>query len=361
MARASVFPLPYPIDKTGWPLLDDTNLQQLVAKPCPLPYGKIPEGNEKGLKKRDWRHNKAFHIGEKYDGSLFSFAVENGTMYFWSRAASLTDIANQYYRGAMIALLTKFKRDPTAFKDNELWHGETITRRKHSSLEYDRVPVDFFISFDIQYKDTGAYMKPQEVASRSLELGYTTATILFDNLINGSDEKETDAHVIAERFMALVNRNELKSSLGGKMEGIILKCHEYTWPNGKVSDTKQKFVRDDFREKKIVKDDDKKFDVNSIGSAYDVAARFHKSFQRYKQLHPTITYKLNAESYQAISADLDNDLELEQKESICESLRHHEPLLSDAILWKKYKHAIMRSSRASLTMWLKESLKEPRF
>jgi hypothetical protein len=353
-AAAPVFPV-YPTDKTGWPVLDATGLQPLVAKHTTVPYGKIEEPDDVQKGKRDWVTNTNWYIQEKNDGSLFSCEVESGIMYFYSRAAPLTDITNQYYRGAMIALLTKFKRDPTAFNENEVLCGESMCRRKHSKLMYDKVPVDFFTPFNIILKDTKKWLSVTQLAARCAALGYTTVRLLHDNAAAALDERSCNAYAMVNILMAKINSNELMSALGGKMEGVILKCDEYVWPNGTVSAMKQKFVRDDFREKKS--SEEKKLllheqqGIFEIGTVYNVPARFHKALQRYRERNVDGKLTMSGALLAALKADLEIDLESEQKAVICAKLS--EDASQHEILYKKHKTAIMRASYADLPVWLK--------
>jgi hypothetical protein len=184
-------------------------------------------------------------VQEKYDGSQFSFMVEpveptpedplaqNGRLIMRSRGAEVfAETADKLFKPAVETVLQLFKA-------GKLVHGwiyrcECISKPRHNTLSYHRVPLGYLVLFDIE-TSPNLFLDHDEVDSIAFTLGLDSALCLYDGL--GSD-------VDLPYFKRMLER---MSTLGGCLiEGITIKRYDAWGRDGKV--LMGKFVSEAFKE-----------------------------------------------------------------------------------------------------------------
>lgn len=149
------------------------------------------------------------YVEEKIDGSQFSFAVVDGTLYCRSRG-SLLDV--EATTGGLFGPAVQAVR---ALKDELtpgfIYRGEAMCRPKHNVLAYERAPEAGFILFDVESMEGGKpkLLTPEEKKAEAERLGLEVVPCFFTG-------KLTDLEQIKKLL-------DTPSMLGGVMEGVVFK------------------------------------------------------------------------------------------------------------------------------------------
>lgn len=171
-------------------------------------------------------------IEEKIDGSQFSFAKIDGELFCRSRGQALNiDAVEKMFIKAVGAVQTVFDQ----LKEGWVYRGEYLSKPKHNTLKYDRVPVNNIMIFDI---DTGDqhYLNSEDKAVEAKRLGFECVPLVF--IYEGSGWTY-------EQFQHML---DTESVLGGtKIEGIVIKNYTHFGKDGKS--LKGKFVSEAFKER----------------------------------------------------------------------------------------------------------------
>jgi hypothetical protein len=116
-------------------------------------------------------------------------------------------------------------------RDGWLYRCEYLSKPKHNTLAYERVPKDNLIVFDIC---TGIedYLPWEEKHAEAERIGLESVPLLFWGM------------AAVDTLLSLL---ETESVLGGKVEGIVVKRYDLFTGDGKIA--VGKVVREDFKEK----------------------------------------------------------------------------------------------------------------
>lgn len=182
-------------------------------------------------------------VQEKYDGSQFRMGMHGWDMWFGSKSVDFTEsrlpdkmFSEMVEKGKV--MLTNFKKSP--FWDNSkdyVFFGEFLNSNHHNTLKYERPPKNNFVLFDVMIN------------------GEFTGNMEFvkDTYPNVLDCEPVNIVVQSSKIFTSAECEELikntKSSLGGNMEGVVIKNYNAVVEHyGKYYPFFYKYVVDDFKE-----------------------------------------------------------------------------------------------------------------
>lgn len=169
-------------------------------------------------------------VQEKVDGSQFSFGIIEGELAMRSKSAPLFPavLPNKQFELAVNAVrAVQDKLTP-----GWIYRGEYLSRPKHNTLEYHRVPKNHVCLFDVE---TGPqqFASPYSILYESERLGFEPVRY-FGSWTEGAVDR---VHELMER----------ESFLGGpKLEGLVFKNYGKWGVDGKV--LMGKYVSEAFKE-----------------------------------------------------------------------------------------------------------------
>lgn len=136
---------------------------------------------------------------------------------------------------------------------NFVYHGEALRSRQHNLAVYSRVPRFHFILFDIYNLEESRYLDLDEMTAEAERVGLETVQVLYRN-----NDPNVEPYKIAEKLVKEAEASIIKSSLGGDIEGVVIKHPSYLDSKSKKVATKLKLVTDIFKEahssKRLYKD-----------------------------------------------------------------------------------------------------------
>lgn len=171
-------------------------------------------------------------VQEKVDGSQFSFGVFDGVPMFRSKRAVLHYGTSDSLFG--LAVVTAMDLiNAGRLVDGWTYRAEAITKPKHNTLAYDRIPHGGIILYDVDRGEQD-YCDPETLKIVADAIGVECVPEFFTGTIGD-----------AEQLRDLLDR---VSYLGGPtIEGIVIKNYSKFGPDGKT--LMGKWVSDEFREK----------------------------------------------------------------------------------------------------------------
>jgi hypothetical protein len=217
-----------------------------------------------------------------------------------------------------------------------IFFAEYLSKPKHNTLAYNRVPKDNLILFDVfidgRYRD---YEVVKEYAER---MGMEIVPIL--DILDKPISSENDA----KKYFDTV------SCLGGcKIEGVVIKSYDSkVYLRNKVYPYMVKIVKPEYKElnrlnwKENVQLSDKNV-MNRIMSMFNLENIYQKA---YLHARDNDEIKGTMSDLKYLFEYLNEDLEREYKEAVKEEL------------WKYYEREIKRRLGKKLPEWYKEKLAE---
>jgi hypothetical protein len=265
-------------------------------------------------------------VEEKIDGSQFSWVLIDGVVYFRSRNSPLyPGAAGMFEKGVQAVLGIQHKLNP-----GWVYRGEYLSKSKHNSLKYDRVPKNYVILWDIMIQEE-AYL------ARSV--------------------KETMAEQIGLEIVPLIHAGPLKMSLsqldewlqgesilgGCKIEGVVIKNPARFGVDGKM--LAGKYVSEAFKETNrvdFVKSNPKQGDILiSLKDYVRNERRWEKSVERLR----------DAGEIEFDVKDIGKLIKAIQKDTLEEC----EEVIKER-LWDWAKDHIARGCTAGFPEWYKRKL-----
>lgn len=203
-------------------------------------------------------------IEEKVDGSQFSFGVIDNELKCRSKGKELCiDAPEKLFTKAV----ENVKEIQHLLKHGYTYRGEYLTKPKHNSLAYDRIPNNNIIIFDIN-TDEETYLPYNLKKEEAERLGFETVPVLYYGQVN----KIEDLNGLLDQV----------SILGGqKIEGFVVKNYSYFTPDGKAM--MGKYVSEAFKEvHKVewkVSNPGKNDVVKRLIDTYKTLTRWNKAIQ----------------------------------------------------------------------------------
>ena len=226
-------------------------------------------------------------IQEKYDGSQFTWYWDpSGALICRSKGkqqfgpGDTVENADNLFRPAIAHLLSL---DPVE-QGKVIFRGETLKSTTHNTLTYGRVPNGFLVLFDAETETGGGFWDMPHLAAWAGLMGVDLAQVFlppFEVADEGAREAWPTERIEADLFEDIIEKAE--SSLGGRIEGVVVKNYSLTNPRtgrpflvGKVVDEHFKEVhKRSFKEKNPGPGDM----VQAIINALNTEARFEKQVQ----------------------------------------------------------------------------------
>lgn len=267
-------------------------------------------------------------ITEKVDGSYFSFTMlESGELRMRSKGQALYADAPNAKMFSTVMSTVESRKD--RLTPGWIYRGEYLSKPKHNSLAYDRIPEGNVALFDIEI-ELGRHAPSLVRYAEAARLGFSSVPVLYEGLC------PTDLETI-KCFL------ETDSFLGGqKIEGVVIKNYNQ-FSHGHI--LMAKFVSPAFKEvhsQEWKKANPSKGDVvDQLIDRYRSEARWNKAVQHLRD-----------------DGLLDNsprDIGPLMKEVAQDVLKEEEQSIKDALFklcWPK----IQRGIAAGLPDWYKEKL-----
>jgi len=270
-------------------------------------------------------------VEEKVDGSQFSFGIYDGELKCRSRGKEIDlDVPEKMFNKAiMTAKLLRPK-----LTDGCKYVCEYLSKPKHNTLAYDRVPEKNLILLDI-CPNQEAYVSYELKAKAAKELGLEVTPLLFKGKV------ETP-----EKVLELLDN---VSILGGqKIEGVVCKNYLRFAVDGHAMFGK--YVSEEFKERHT--EDWKKRHPGSK----DFIAMMGDEFHSYARWDKAIQHLKERGEYDGSPKDIGNlmkEVHVDLMEECGEEIK--ERLFKNA--WKK----IARDATRGLPEWYKEKLLASQF
>jgi len=208
-------------------------------------------------------------VEEKIDGSQLSFGMINGFPYMRSRGHDQSlDAPEKMFAFAAQTVMELFEN--ALLPDGVVFRGEYLTKPKHNTLTYERVPRRNIILFDAM---TGieCYVSRSELMCYGLRLNL--------EVVPAFDVDPTDLGAL-QKLMA-----DTPSCLGGIMEGVVIKAYDQYDTDGKR--LKAKVVSENFKERHTkdwkLRNPSRKDIVAQLVEALRTEARWDKAIQHAKE------------------------------------------------------------------------------
>jgi RNA ligase len=261
---------------------------------------------------------------EKIDGSQLTIFKKNGILHYYNKNKEINPKGKPWLNAYL-----SLNSQPHLFKEDYFYHGEAMTKNKTNVNPYERTPHFFWIVYEIVREDN--YMlSPVEMNNLLQGTNIETVTTLLTLSPDVYSQGDFNLNTTISDIMTDVSKGTIVSSLGGKMEGVVMKTCK-RMDNDKYKVTRYKYVRPEFSE--IHRDKSKRLElkckdmtddefIDNIGEMFNVPARKHKAKQ-----HLVERGKWNEndpkKSVSNFVNELDDDLLKEQKEYIMNLLFIH--------------------------------------
>ena len=269
-------------------------------------------------------------VEEKVDGSQFSFSVYDGEVTCRSKRAEVY-IENP----GMFSKAVKTVQDiAPLLHEGWVYRGEYLSKPKHNTLAYDRVPNGNIILFDVMV-GIESYLNPQDKRNEAERLGLECVPLLFEGVIKD-----------VEQVKKLL---ETESILGKcKVEGVVIKNYNQFTVEKKIAIAK--FVSEDFKEmhqRGWKNANPNKADiVSEIIATYAHAGRWQKSYQHLRD--------------EGVLQHSPRDIGMLIKETQVDILKECEDEIKE-VLFKHFWKEIGRGTVRGLPEWYKNKLAEEYF
>ena len=208
---------------------------------------------------------------EKIDGSQFSLGLRDGVLCCRSRNNDLSDLVGNPVGMFKLAVETAVRLSP-GLREGWTYRCEFLSKPKHNTLAYDRVPKGNIILFDIDRGDQD-YMDPVDLADHAVRLGLEAVP-----LFGCFTEKQG-----LDQLLPLLKR----ASILGKqtVEGIVLKNYDQFGQDGKTM--MAKLVSKDFQESHASdwkqRHPSKQNIIEQLIERYGTEARWRKAVQHLRE------------------------------------------------------------------------------
>ena len=171
-------------------------------------------------------------VEEKLDGSQFSMAVFDGQLHCRSKGRQIVlDAPDRLFQAAVTE--AQDRADAGLLHEGWVYRCEYLSKPKHNTLAYDRLPAGHLVLFDVE-TEPNRFLPPGARHEAAVALGIEPVPVL------------SHAQIVedADSLRALLDR---ESVLGGcEIEGIVVKNHRQFGRDGKI--LAGKHVSERFRE-----------------------------------------------------------------------------------------------------------------
>ncbi len=271
-------------------------------------------------------------ITEKVDGSQFGFGKINGELIVRSRRRELilTHPDKMFNMGIDFVVSIK-----DLIPDNTMFYGEYLTKPKHNTIAYGRVPKNNLALFGIVSKKYGWVVNHEALEGWAAKLGIDVVPRLFQGKVTNITDQ-------IEKLM------KTESFLGNStIEGFVVKNYKKDYMIGDiyVGLMLGKFVSEEFKEKNHDKYNGEKSKVNleSFFQGFRTEARWEKAIQH---LRDDGSLENLPKDIGFIIQEVQRDIMEEEKE------------FAMGFFWDLHRKSLMRVATAGFPEWYKNKLIE---
>lgn len=239
-------------------------------------------------------------VEEKVDGSSFSMMKINGELFCRSKSQQI--IVENPEKLFSAAVETAKSLD---LKEGWIYRCEYLSKPKHNTLAYERIPNKNLILFDVC---TGieTYLPYEEKSAEASRIGLEVVPKLFEGVVSSLEQ--------------LIPFFEKDSILGGvKIEGFVVKNYNLFTPEKKIAIAK--YVSDAFKEKHGVEwkksNPNKKDVIENLIIQLKTEARWNKAIQHLRDAGQLTQ---SPKDIGPLLREIQTDVEKEEKEWILEKL-----------------------------------------
>lgn len=212
--------------------------------------------------------NEPVVVEEKIDGSQFSFCIIGGELLCKSKNTkqNIESPGNMFNKAINTVVAIK-----DLLVEGRIYRAEYLQKPKHNALEYDRIPKNHLIIFDIDEGGGNNYLSYDEKYKEAERIGLECVPLLYCGMLKNASDVESLL--------------ETDSILGGqKVEGIVIKNYQRFDITGHT--LMGKYVSEKFKEKHNKswksQNPNKKDILQLIGEAYKTEARWDKAIQHLR-------------------------------------------------------------------------------
>jgi hypothetical protein len=285
-----------------------------------------------GDKYTDGIFNGPVSIQEKVDGSQLNVSSSNkeGLQFLTNKSSVSLGDGNKMFS----PVVEYFHSIEDRLVPDWTYHGEAITKTKHNTLNYERVPKGFFVLWGVSKPDGTLVDNHGELTSIANTLGVDVIPELFYGVID-----PTKVMDMLEEML------QNKSFLGNEfIEGVVIKRfgEEFFVAKQLQPLMQAKFVSSQFKERhKIAWPNSNKGPLVLIGEMVRTEARWLKAIQKHKE---SGAYEGNPRDIGPLMKLLNTDIDEEDKEELKEQL------------WKAFSKDIKRSATKGFPEFFKALL-----
>lgn len=289
-------------------------------------YGSIYALGHKAV--RDIFEGTEVEVTEKVDGSQISFGMIDGELLIRSKNQAIVgDLGNNMFRKGVEEI--ELRKD--ILQPGYIYRGEYLSKPKHNTLCYERVPTGNICIYDIE-RGPGSedYLVCHTRNIEAARIGFDYVPTFY-----------AGSNITLDMVMDCLERD---SYLGGvKIEGVVVKNYALFTEDKKVS--KAKFVSAEFKEKHVKEwgesNPGQKDIVQQLIDSLRTEARWQKSVQH---LRDDGRLEGSPRDIGNLIKEAQNDITKEEEDYIKETLYNH------------FRGQILRGAIRGLPEWYKEEL-----
>jgi hypothetical protein len=270
-------------------------------------------------------------VEEKVDGSMLCFAKAENDLFFRSKGAVIyANAPEKMFTLGVEAVKSIMDR----LHEGWIYRGEYLSKPKHNTLSYARVPRNNVILFDVTI-GTETYLSRSEKEIEAERIGLEIVPKVFEGRIDN-----------VEFLMSLMDR---ESILGGeKIEGLVVKNYSRFGKDGSV--LMGKYVREDFKERNganFKRENPSRGDVvQRVIGALKTEARWNKAVQHLREKGQL---ESSPRDIGNLIKEVKEDMKIEEEEWI------------KTELYKDSIDSILRGVTAGVAEWYKLELAKGQF
>lgn len=264
-------------------------------------------------------------VEEKIDGSFVAFGMFDDGLAVRSRNQDIDLAAAGMFQPGVDEIVKRQDR----LEPGWIYYGEYLSKPKHNTLAYDRVPNGHIVLWDVD-KGIQTFLDWHLKACEADRLDFDVAPLLYLGRVDSTDT-----------LTGLLHRDSL---LGGqKIEGVVAKCYDLFTAEKKIAVCK--VVSDRFKEKHGAdwkgRNPSRVDIVDSIIASLRSEARWAKGVQHMAEAGTLLDAP---QDIGPLLREVQSDILAEEGEAIAELLLKH--------FWP----AISKGAVAGLPQWYKDKL-----
>lgn len=208
-------------------------------------------------------------VQEKIDGSQFSFGMRDGELFCRSRNQLVDSHKPGMFAAAVETAIALYAHE--LLTEGYTYRGEFLSKPKHNTLAYDRVPKDHIILYDVDRGDQD-YLSWPEAKAEAERLGLEFVHTFQIN--HTPTVEQLDEWLNSESALGVI-----------KIEGLVFKKYGTYGPDKKV--LMGKYVSEKFREMHSKdwkeRNPSQKSFVAKLVSRYATESRWDKAIQHLRE------------------------------------------------------------------------------